>query len=231
VARAKQTARAEARRRYRQAASAGTDEETQEAGEDEEAATSTSRGASASRDRSKAKPAQPSGRPGFGTAFRESYHPVNLREDLRLLPSLLRSWAFLGSAGLVVAGALVYIVFPNYDGGLLAWQMLVLPNSALAPQLIAGFFAPRASYLLGLLVGLLEGVLFLGIISVFSAQVGSPVPTDQLGPLLFFSFISGPVSGMLFAAAAAWYRRFLALTSRRQPQGKSARSSQRSGRR
>ena len=41
--------------------------------------------------------------------------------------------------------------------------------------------------------------------------------------LLTLSFVTGPISGTLFAAAAAWYRRFLALSSPRRRSGRARR--------
>jgi hypothetical protein len=118
----------------------------------------------------------------------------------------------------------VAYVFPRYTGSAFAWELLVLPGSALGPQLLAGFFAPRASYLLGLIVGLFQGLVFTIFITQFSGQLGSTeLPPDKVGNLLTLSFVTGPVSGTLFAAAAAWYRRFLSLSSpKRQTAGKQA---------
>src|SRR6185503_4016149 len=98
------------------------------------------------------------------------------------------------------------------------WELLVLPGQALAPQLVAGFFAPRASYLLGLVAGLAQGIAFATVYPTVLASMGQPLAADQVSGLLTVSFVTGPVSGMLFAAAAAWYRRFLALSSPKRAQ-------------
>ena len=122
------------------------------------------------------------------------------------------------SALMVLAAAAGKLILPNYTGTEFAWQLIALPGSALAPQLVAGFFAPRASYLLGFIIGLEQGVIFTVLASAIATQIGTPIPSDQVGNLLILSFVTGPISGTLFAAAAAWYRRFLALSSpRRQP--------------
>ena len=216
VARAKQTGRAEARRRYRQTSA-------QESG-DEGAATGAELDYGERRPGTKPAPAvrpdarSPSGRVGFFDSFRQAYKSPHVRDDLRALPTILRSRGFLAAIGLVVVGAAVVLAFPNYTGSQFAWQLLVFPGSALAPQLVAGFFAPRASYLLGLIVGIAQGVVFSIVLTQFGDRLGSPLPADQIGSLLSVSFVSGPIYGALFAAAAAWYRRFLSLSSARRPQ-------------
>lgn len=213
MARAKQTGRAEARRRYRQSAATPATEEGDELDYGERR---TDIGAS--------KPAAEaargtSTRPGFGSAFRNAYRPARVREDLGHLPMLLRSRAFLGAVGLILIGTVAVLAFPMYTGSAFALELLIWPGSALAPQLVAGFFAPRASYILGFLVGLVQGVVFTILMTQFSAHIGTTLPADQVSNLFTVSFLTGPVTGALFASAAAWYRRFLALSSPRRAAG------------
>jgi hypothetical protein len=212
VARAKHTDRAEARRRYRQAV---TPSEDGGADIDEGQVPVTGAQARANRGDQKAAPA-PSGRPGFLSAFRGAYYPPRLREDLGHLRQIITSRGLLAAIGLVAAGAVAFTVLPGYTGSTFAWELLVLPGQALAPQLVAGFFAPRASYILGFIVGLVQGLVFAIVFPMISARLGAPLPADQIPNLLTLSFITGPISGTLFAAAAAWYRRFLALSSPRR---------------
>ena len=114
---------------------------------------------------------------------------------------------------MIVGGAVVASVFWNYTGGQLAWQIMVSPGSGFGlPQLVAGFFAPRASYLLGFFVSLIQGIVATIFVLTLSSRLGQPFPSEQVPGLLLQAFVAGPVSGTLFAAAAAWYRRFLALS-------------------
>jgi hypothetical protein len=217
VARAKQTNRAEARRRYRQATQADDMAELEE-GADAGEAEATAAGRQAARPApAKAAPTGPQ-RPGFLAAFRGAYHPAHLREDLAFLPKLLTSRALLAGILLVLAGAGAALAFPGYTGSQFALELLVIPGSALAPQLVAGFFAPRASYMLGFIVGVVQGVAFALILSQIATQFGIDVTPDQMNNVVIQSFVTGPVSGALFSAAAAWYRRFLALSSPRRAQ-------------
>jgi hypothetical protein len=213
VARAKQTDRAEARRRYRQATSPEGAADDLVGLEDDAPA----------EERAKAEPAraartpQPSGRPGITSSFRAAYRPAHIREDLAALPKLVRHWSFYAPIAMIVAGAFVAFTFWNFSGGQLAWQVLVLPGSGFGlPQLVAGFFAPRASYLLGFLVSVVQGIVGSIFILQLATSLGQPFPSDQIPTLLTQSFLAGPVTGTLFAAAAAWYRRFLAISSPRR---------------
>jgi hypothetical protein len=215
VARAKQTGRSEARRRYRQArVEPGADE----GGELDfgERRPEAGPGRAAAR-RGDADPRPPSGRLGFMAAFRLAYHPAHISEDVRALPSILRSRAFLGAVLLVLVGAVGAFAFWDYTGGRFAWELTVLPGSALAPQLVAGFFAPRASYLLGLIVGVIQGIAAVVFLSQLATRLGTPLTGEQQSALISQAFLSGPLMGALFASVAAWYRRFLALSSPRRP--------------
>lgn len=216
MARAKHTGRAEARRRYRQATSQQVDAEDLEAQEDEPPPPTRGRG-SRSEPAKAPQPPQAAARPGFGSAFRAAYHPANVREDLALLPRLLRHWAFLLPAALILVGAVVATIWWNYTGGQLVFQLLVYPGSGFGlPQLLTGFFAPRASYLLGFLISVIQGVAAIVFAFNISARLGTPITGDALPGLLTQAFLAGPLSGTLFAAAAAWYRRFLQLSSPRR---------------
>jgi hypothetical protein len=140
-----------------------------------------------------------------------------VREDLAALPRLLRHWSFFVPALMIIVGAFVSFTFWNFSGGRLAFQLLVLPGSGFGlPQLVAGFFAPRASYLLGLLVSIVQGVVGAAFVVQLAAVQGPPLPSEEIPSLLFQSFVAGPVTGTLFAAAAAWYRRFLQLSGPRR---------------
>lgn len=207
MARAKHTDRSEARRRYRQTTNEAVEGEILEPEAADLDSTEPRRPA-----RAAAQPGRPE-RPSFLGSFRAAYHPARVRDDLRALPSLLRSRAFLGALLLVLAGGVAVAALPNYTGTRFALEFLVWPGQALAPQLVAGFFAPRASYLLGLIIGLVQGLVFMGVMAGVGPTIGLPITSELMGTLLGLSFVTGPISGLLFAAAAAWYRRFLSLSS------------------
>jgi hypothetical protein len=219
LARAKQTARSEARRRARLAnRPLETDVEAVGAETDDE----TTGPSSASRTGTGA--ARPVGqRPGFGSffsSFGTAYRRANIREDLRLLPGLLLSRGFLAAIAMVLIGGIAFAIWPGYSGSTIIFQFFTYPP-ALAPIFIAGYFAPRASYLLGLLVGLFDAAVYSVWLVAALPTFGTAADPSQLGVyVVTYVFWSG-VTGVVFAAGAAWYRRFLQSTSpRRQAQAR-----------
>jgi hypothetical protein len=184
VARAKSTRRAEARRRHRAAlAAAGQPIEDEVEAEDEE-------------------PEPPARQPLF--------KPPDLRGDLAALPGMFRTHRTLWLPPvLIVAGFVLAMVRPLADPGADFWasrgvELVFLPYGLL-PFFIGGFVAPRAAYLVGLVLGLLNGLLLL--VYAFSKPVPEGV-TDLAPAALSFAFVA-VASGTIFAAFAAWYRRFL----------------------
>lgn len=219
MARVKQTDRAEARRRYRQATSqeaaidGAADDAPAEPGDGKAEAARAGRPTKSAAGKPVGAKQQPAARPGITTAFRAAYHPAHFREDFAALPGLLRHYAFFVPVAMIVVGTVVASIFFNYTGGQFAWQILVSPGSGFGlPQLVTGFFAPRASYMLGFIVSVIQGIAATIFLLALSDRLGHPFPSDQIPGLLLQAFVAGPVSGTLFAAAAAWYRRFLALS-------------------
>lgn len=208
MARAKQTTRAEARRRYRQTIAQdplGGDGSVDGDGTAPPARPS----ASSTRSNAQAAPA-----PGLIGAFRGAYRQANYREDLAALPQLLQGRWFLISLGIVAIGFAGAIAVPT-TLTLFLFQTVTLPP-AIIPIFLVGFTAPRASYLLGLVVGIVDVALY----SVYLAVVGgSGLP---LGDYVLSGLAIGLPASVLFASGAAWYRRFLALSSGRRQQSGSA---------
>ncbi|HMA47873.1 MAG TPA: hypothetical protein VKP11_11880, partial [Frankiaceae bacterium] len=101
MARAKRTARADARRRNRAAVEA----DLPEAQEESEAAP-----------RRATPPSRPTGtqeRVGFGSALRSAYHRADIRADLAWLPNMARSKAFWIPLAAAVAAAAAWVVAPS----------------------------------------------------------------------------------------------------------------------
>jgi hypothetical protein len=215
VPRAKRTDRAEARRRYRASFDAADDIETADA---EEAST-------ASRPAPAKAAAAPTPRPSIATAFRTAFHPLTLREDLRLFPTILRDKSVWIPVLIIAAVAALFVATAGQNSiAVFAAYYFLLPP-AMGPAFIGGFLAPRASYLVGFVLGIASALGYLAVVasSVSLAPEGAPTATpvttqDQL----MFAFTSSPLFGIFFAAAAAWYRRFLHLSNpnrgRRQQQ-------------
>lgn len=135
-------------------------------------------------------------RPSILGAVRTSMRPLDLRGDLRALPRLLLHRAFLVPVVLSGASFAAFLIDQNVVTGFLyqffSWQFPV------AAVFVAGYFAPRASYLLGALV------------AIASSLFQFPFLMAQSLGVIVGVLVQGALYGALFAAAAAWYRRFLA---------------------
>ena len=212
MARAKRTSseRTAARRRYRAAMDADLAEDGSE-------------GSTAARNAEPARAMAEAPRMGIMTALRTSFRPLNVRADLAALPSLIPHKALW----LPVAVTILTAVATTVSGGsdvitpLLFTYFIVTP--AVGGVFLAGFLAPRASWLLGVLVSLVAAVCYIAmglalrLPEPFQTQFSS-AQSEAIGYTLIWS----PMLGAFFASAAAWYRRFLTLSNpnrgRRQQQ-------------
>jgi hypothetical protein len=228
LARAKRTDRTEARRRHREDQAAlgfaGDAEET--------LATTPTPGRGSS-----ARPAPPPvQRPSIMGALRGAFRPLDLAGDVRALPRLLLHWSFWAPALATLATTVVYLVLAQGRTSTtpsdtvwvvvnLAFQMFVFPLPAPAgAAFIAGFGAPRASWLIGLIIGVLSAACFAVIVTSSAATFSTSTTPLDVQALALQGFLVAPVGSALFAAAAAWYKRFLNLANpnRNQRRGQTA---------
>jgi len=208
VARAKRTHRAEARRRYR--AATAPDEAT-ETSEDAAPASGSGRSTSPSATRSTGTPA----RMGFATAFREAIHPIHVRPDIASLPWIATHTHALWVPLAITLASTVAVIAT--DGGDISLFMFAyfIQTPAIGGVFIAGFLAPRASWLLGVIVGLFSAGCYAVLVLFYPSMIyaGLPPTEAQAREVALSAFILSPVIGGFFAAGAAWYRRFLRLSS------------------
>ena len=209
MARAKRTDRAEARRRHR-AATAEADGTTGA----EVGAPSSASGPSGG---TTSKPAMstPAGRVSMGTAFRQAFHPVDVRSDLAALPWLVTHTYALWVPILitVVGGIAVAVTNDSRSITNLMYDYFVRPP-AIGGVFIAGFLAPRASWLLGLIVGFVSALVNALLVTFVPLAIFSTAPDPaQAQEFIVSGFLLSPVFGALFASGAAWYRRFLQLSN------------------
>lgn len=228
MARAKHTDRTEARRRYRaeQAAVVAADEVGQPLDLDTPAKVLAKPGA--------ARSATGAGgaRPGLMTVFRASFTTLDLGGDLRALPQIVRHWALLVSIAASIVASIVFIASTNEFGASLDFSLsdplagrsissvsnlsylvislFVAPPPAAGAFLI-GFTAKRASWLGGLLYGIVAAICYAAILLSPAGRLltGSNEP----GVYITNAALLAPVGALLFASAAAWYRRFLNLAN------------------
>jgi hypothetical protein len=202
VPRAKRTARADARRRYRATQNAPEDElDDLETTED---APPPAKAAPAKAAASTTSAAQP--RPSIAAAFRNAFRPVDLRGDLRALPRLLIDKAFLIPVAAMIAIAAVVLATGGKEiiSGVLAPYFLYPPP--IAAVFLSGFLAPRASWLLGGLIGLIQSVVTVVLAASLPSVAGG---TAADAGLFAYSLAVSVGFGAFYAAAAAWYKRFL----------------------
>jgi hypothetical protein len=222
VARAKRTDRAEARRRYR--ASQGDEPLfADDAAEDDASAETTtatattpSRPSGRERVRAAATPPAPPARPGMRAAFSKAFRPVDLRGDFAALPMLLRNRAFFIPLALIAGVALVVVLTGGTEPISNTLSVYFLAPPPVAPVFLAGFLAPRASWLIGGLLGAFAALVIVIILSVPSMQAltTSTTGASVLDPgIVGYSFFLSIIGGAMFAAVAAWYKRFLFLAN------------------
>ena len=229
MARAKRTNRAEARRRYRATLADDADLVVEDEAVDEaEGAAVAEAEAAATPRRRRAAPPAPApapARPGLGSAFRASFRPIDVRADLRALPSLIRHRSVWLPVLITVAATAFFAAaippipentedfqssIPQLAASLL-YQYFVL-SPPIGSIFLAGFMAPRASYLTGGIAGLVGAICFSVTIV---AGVGSFVQlTDvEISQNIAAGVFTSLVAGIFFGGAAGWYRRFLTLAN------------------
>ncbi len=222
MARAKRTDRAEARRRYRAYLADVAAQEAEETDlEDEE------QPKRASRPEPQPVHVRPGQRLGFFQAMSAARRPVHYLEDLRYTPKLITGspaiWLptvlAIVSAGIAIARLNGATLEQARDD--VAVQITVgfvlNPYLPMLPALIAGFFAPRATWLAGVLVSFVTTIAYVAVLTIGSnnlAVTGSAVKltlADAIPYTLSLMLASLPF-GALLAAFSGWYKRFLNLT-------------------
>lgn len=226
--------RAEARRRYRAAIPAGADPSAEtEDGEEATPVESPAPVPAARRSPARpvvTRPGAASQRPRMGIiqAAKEAYRVVHLRSDLAGLPKLLIHRSLWIPILLSLASTVLIIVTgPQNAIASFAFNVFGLPP-AMASVFVAGFFAPTAAWLAGGIVGLAASIFYTGFL--FIAARGSipnvdPTTYQQISESTVSAFVIGPLYGIVLGAAAAWYKRWLYLSSpARRPASGPARS-------
>jgi hypothetical protein len=196
LARAKSTARAEARRRYRasQAAEAAPGQPAEQATANELAATQ----------------AEP--RRGF-----LGFTMPDFRGDLRTFPHELRTnrWWWISTLLLIttpIPFAMAVNTGEDAGGPLSLWVRLMVSPPAI-PVLIAGFMSRRGPYLIGLLLGLIDGVLIIAFQTVSTEVSPSGEDLFLVGSV---SILSATLLGGAFAWIAFIYKGWLQNSARRR---------------
>lgn len=150
----------------------------------------------------------------------------NVVEDIRALPQVFRRPLVWLPFGLLLA-AFAIALWTTFNGlpegpvGQVAglYVSLTLPPTSLFVFFIGGFVAPRASYLVGFLLGIFDAFL-ITLLFVLIPPTTSNLDLQNAGLVQADSGVLGidaalpfwgiaPVVGVIAAGFAAWYRRFL----------------------
>ncbi len=234
MARAKRTERAEARRRFRallaEQEGLAAEAESAEGEGEEEGAPPRARGEKPGRPRDPLQPDYVAPKKvGFFGAVKAAYRPVHYRDDLRLIwPLITRTHAIWPVAVLTLAA--LAITIPRVSGATYeslqsdsAVQIVVTyvlyPYLPMLPAMIAGFMAPRATWLAGMIACTITTIGFMVLMVVSAGSVsrqnaaGNPgiSAADVILVTIEMLWIALPL-GALLAALTGWYKRFLALT-------------------
>lgn len=163
------------------------------------------------------------------TSPRRRFAMPDVAADIRALPQVFRKPLVWLPFGLLI-GAFV-LELARQDGALPEGQVgdiatlyiqLTLPPTALFVFFIGGFVAPRASYLVGAMLGILDALLITILVSIAPAadleEAGITEVASDLLPLWGIAIAVG-----IFAAGfASWYRSFLRSSQERAKANRAA---------
>lgn len=162
------------------------------------------------------RPAAPA-RPGIFGAFSSSVRPLDLRGDLAAAPAIIRHRATWIPAAITVVCGVIWFVPALRDNAIGALVLpLVITPPPMAMPFLAGLLAPRASWIAGALVSLLGGLFYSAwvlTVDVSTLQSKSPVSQSDRLAAVGYALAVSLVFGGFIAAFAAFYKRFLRLSS------------------
>lgn len=239
VARAKRTDRAEARRKYRAYLQAQEEAEGAEAESSAVSAGAAGSKPASGRDQKLQPGPQPGVRMGMFAAARAAYRTPHYRDDLRNVRALVFETNAIWPVLIVCLATGAYSVVrinagaADSDPILPALFQFVFYPVPLLPPMLAGFLAPRSSWLAGVIAAFISTMTLVGVFALTKIEVPDSTVSLTGTSLLTLTVILLSQSltfGFIIGALSGWYKRFLNLTSgaRPRPTSKSGgRSSQR----
>ena len=152
------------------------------------------------------------------TERKSMFKMPNIRDDIRALPGMFRAKPLLFLPLLIlIVGFGIFLALPGLSPDIASFAGLYIQFFWAPPALftffIAGFFAPRASYLVGFIYGLIAGIMWASavlLVGSVDSTTGTPSPaaTEPVG-IVINMLVIGVLYGTLAAALASWYRDFL----------------------
>lgn len=140
----------------------------------------------------------------------------NVREDIASIPDMFRTRRLLWLPFVLLFASFFVALGLPFEGVddsvrqlLFIFVQMVFVPSGLITFLLGGFLAPRASYLVGALLGVANAVLLALFLTVRSDQIPANATSGEapVGLAIYVGYAL--VVGPLAAAFAAWYRSFL----------------------
>lgn len=232
MARAKRTDRADARRQYRAYLQEKQETAAAEADDSGGAADVASPRLARGRDQKPQVVIPPGGRLGIFAAARAAYRTPHYLDDIRNVRSLVFHSKAVWPVLAVCAAGGAFSVFRISSGAsstdpvlTAIFQFLFYPIP-LVPPMMAGFLAPRSTWLAGVIAGFISTITLVVVFAMTTITVpgyaGKFTTTDLLA--LTVQLLSTSLAfGLMMAALSGWYKRFLSLTSgpRKRPAAKS----------
>ena len=154
----------------------------------------------------------------------------NVREDIRALPGMFRERRRLWIPFVLLLAGFA-LAYPLYTGALtgdagafagMFVNFFFLPQS-LFTFFLGGFLAPRASYLVGFVLGVVNAALWAVLLLLLGVRMTDEVDAVVVAVNLF---VIAVVFGTLAAAFAAWYRNFLRGSQERARRNQALRAQQ-----
>ena len=221
MARAKRTDRAEARRQYRAYLQEKQETAAAEADDSDGAADVASSRPARSRDQRPQAVIKPGGRLGIFAAAKAAYRTPHYLDDIRNVRSLVFHSKAVWPVLVVCVAAGAFGVFrissgASYDDPVLTalFQFVFFPVP-LVPPMLAGFLAPRSTWLAGLIAGFISTMTMVGFFAMTTTRIpgyGGAISGGLLA--ITVQMLSTSLAfGLMMAALSGWYKRFLSLTS------------------
>ncbi len=216
LARAKNTSRAEARRRTKELTRAEmADQQVDDTDDDDSEASATV---------ATVKP-----------PHKSMFKMPDIRSDVRGLPVMFRTRRLLWLPFIMVAvGFVLALISPALNADVQSYAFLYIEYfffpQALFTYFIGGFLATRSSYLVGFLLGLMTGVLWVVIIAIGvsgGAGIGQAgIETTDVVSSSAYVLVTSMFLGTVAGWFAGWYRDFLRGMQERNKQRQAEREAQ-----
>ena len=218
MARAKRTDRAEARRQHRERLREEMEAlaAAEETGEAEDPAIGVGKMKSAhDRPSRSGEFANPVGRMGMAASAKAAFRQPTYIDDLKNLRTLIfKSYAVWPIFVIVAAAALFCFARVNKDTTVdndpviaISLQFILVPIPTLMPML-AGYLAPRATWLAGALAGGIGTSGYVALVIGANLKVVGSARIDSPG-IIIEAVLASAALGALLGAASGWYKRFL----------------------